>query len=128
MDRIRRSSDLSSSIHKMNVFETRKLYLNQQEQNRREGKPTDVRKRDKRPVREIHEFSTVISELSASVSSIAESAKQTSREIKRMKKATNYNSDNEPLFSSDDNNYVQTNRGNAALARGSIKKVGRKRG
>ena len=47
-----------------------------------------------------------------------------------MKKATNYDSEDEPLFSSDDDDDddVQTNRGNAALARGSIKKVGRKRG
>ena len=66
--------------------------------------------------------------MAASVASIAESAKQTSREIKRMKKATNYNSEDEPLFSSSDDEDVQTNRGNAALARGSIKKVGRKRG
>ena len=112
----------------MNVFETHKLYLNQQEQKRREGKPTGVRTREKRPVREVHEFSTVISELSASVASIAKSAKQTSREIKRMKKATNYNSEDEPLFSSSDYDDVQTNRGNAALARGTIKKVGKKRG
>ena len=76
----------------MNVFETRKHNINQQEQKRREGNPADVRMRDKRPVREIHEFSTVISELSASVASIAESTKQTSREIKCMKKPTNYDS------------------------------------
>ena len=112
----------------MNVSETRKLYLNQKEKKRCEGKPTNVRTRDNKPVRDIHEFSTVISELSASVASTAEYTKQTSREIKRMKKAADYNSDNEDLFSSADNDDVQTNRGNAALARGSIKKGGRKRG
>ena len=33
----------------MNVLETRKLYLNQQEQKRREGKPTDARTRTRDP-------------------------------------------------------------------------------
>ena len=47
-----------------------------------------------------------------------------------MKKATNYAPEDgrEPLFSSSDDDDVQTNRGNAALVRGSIKKVGKKRG
>ena len=60
----------------MNMFETRKLYLNQQEQKRRKEKPTDARTRDKKHVCEIHEFSTVISELSVSVVIIAGGTEQ----------------------------------------------------
>ena len=47
-----------------------------------------------------------------------------------MKKATNYDSEDgrETLFSSSDDDNVQTNRGNDALVRGSMKKVGKKRG
>ena len=79
--------------------------------------------RNDRP-REIHEISTVISELSASMASVKESCKATNHDIKRMKKASGYrDSDHESLFDSEETeDDVDGNRKNSALVRGSLQR------
>ena len=73
--------------------------------------------------RKIQEFSTVISELSASMASVKESCKATNRDLKHMKKHSGYrDTDHEELFISSDENDVDGNRRNAAFARGILKK------
>ena len=112
--------------NRFNPFERRKVYLNQQEQKKRDSGRTDGGPRSDKP-REIQEFSTVISELSASMASVKESCKATTRDLKRMKKHSGYrDSDYEELFTSSDENDVYANHGNTALARGILKK--RKKG
>ena len=112
--------------NRFNPFERRKVYINQQDQKKQAGGRNGGAPRGDKP-REIQEFSTVISELSASMASVKESCKATNRDLKRLKKNTGYrSSDHEELFTSSDDNDVDANRGNAALARGILKK--RKKG
>ena len=111
-----------SEYNRFNPFERRKVYINQQLQKKQAGNRSGGAPRGDKP-REIHEFSTVISELSASMASVQESCKATNRDIKRLKKSTGYrSSDNEELFTSSDDNDIDANRGNAALARGTLKR------
>ena len=108
---------------KFNPFERRKVYLNQQEQKKRAGGKTSGESLRSDKPREIHEISTVISELSASMASVKESCKAINCDIKRMKKHSGYkDSDHDELFTSSDENDVDGNRGNAALAHGSLKR------
>ena len=75
--------------------------------------------------REIHDISTVISELSASMASVKESYKATTCDIKHMKKASGYrDSDHDSLFDSEEteDNDVDSKRKNSALVRGSLKR------
>ena len=110
-----------------NSFERRKVYLNQQDQKKRAGGRTGGGSLRSDKPRKIQDFSTVILELSASMASVKESCKATTRDLKRMKKHSGYrDSDHEELFTSSDENEVDANRGNAALARGILKK--RKKG
>ena len=112
--------------NRFNPFERRKVYLNQQDQKKHAGSRNGGGPRSDKP-REIQEFSTVISELSASMASVKESCKATTRDLKRMKKHSGYrDSDHEELFTSSDENEVDANRGNAALVRRILKK--RKKG
>ena len=108
----------------LDVFERRKLYLNQQEQKKhRRGTGGGGGKRD--APRDISAVSTVVSELTASVASIAETVKGTARDLKRFKKYSGYrDSDHESLFTpspSESDDDVERNHKNSALARGNLK-------
>ena len=114
---------------KFNGAEKLKLFLNQEEQRRREGKPLKARTTGPAPVREVNEMNTVISQLTASVASVTETCNDTAKSLKRLRRTAGYNSDDESLFSDDDDD-VAANRTNAALARQAEKrkdKRGRKK-
>ena len=113
---------------KFNPFERCKVYLDQQEQKKRAGGKTSGESLCSDKPREIHEISTVISVLSASMASVKESCKTTTCDLKRMKKHSGYkDSDNESLFTYSDKNDVDGNHRNAALAHGTLKRKKKKR-
>ena len=62
------------------------------------------------------------------MATVKESCKATTRDLKRTEKHSGYkDSDNESLFTSSDKNDVDRNPGNAALARGTLKRKKKKR-
>ena len=73
---------------KFNGTKKRKLFLNQEEQRRREGKPLKARTNITAPVREVNEMNTVISQLTASVASVTETCNDTAKSLKRLKRTT----------------------------------------
>ena len=109
------------------AVQRRRVHLNQQAQIRGGGYTPRDRRSDRggRAVSVVDTSSAAsqISEITATVKSIADAQRSHTKELKRMKKGLDYHSSEESLISSDDDD---ANRYNPALARGSLKRDGKR--